>query len=389
MKPPFATRTAPLLVLFLAVSLLRSHGQDEFDINKYADVERLIPISLTGYSGEVERVLKYDLEVAGFRIVSPETAQYNISGSNNGHVEGRVADRIGKANLLAKRYQDAPPRLQAHAFADDVVLKLTGKPGIAQTKIVFKGGSGANAEIYVSDYDGANAVAVTRDNSFVAAPCFVPGRLALYYTSYKSGYPDIYFHDLAARERKIIANYPGLNTSAAVSPDGKKVAMILSKGGSPNLYVCNWDGTNLKQLTQGKDTASSPCWSPDGGTICFVSNEGTPSMYLISANGGSKRKLRTTGVGRATEPDWSPDGKWIVFTAQSREFTICRVSAQGGEAEILFAGEDPSWAPNSRTVVFTRRKQDKRVLSLLDVPSKRVKDVGQNLGSCSQPSWAK
>ena len=43
--------------------------------------------------------------------------------------------------------------------------------------------------------------------------------------------------------------YSGLNTSAAVSPDGSKVAMILSKSGSPNVWVCNADGTDLKQLT--------------------------------------------------------------------------------------------------------------------------------------------
>jgi hypothetical protein len=55
----------------------------------------------------------------------------------------------------------------------------------------------------------------------------------------------------------------------------------------------------------------------------------------------------------------------------------------------LVEGEDPSWAPNSRTVVFARRVGGKRILSLLDVPTKRVKDTAQVAGSRSQPSWAK
>jgi TolB protein len=392
MKSPFPMRSTRFIVLFCSMLISRSFAQEDLPpLERTSASVAPIPISLTGYSGEVQKVLKNDLEVMGFKVVNPETAQYNVTGSNEGQVEGRVTDRISKENVLAKRYQGAPLRVQTHAFADDIVLKITGKPGIAQTKITFKGGSGVNSEIFVADYDGANAVAVTKDRVIVAAPAWAPGRRALYYTSYKSGYPDIYSHDLNSGQRKIIANYPGLNTSAAVSPDGKKVALILSKGGSPNLYVCDADGTNLKQLTQGKDTASSPCWSPDSRTICFVSNEGTPSLYLIPAQGGAKRKLRTAGVGRATEPDWSPDGKWIVFTAQWKDFAICKVPAQGGEAEVLVAGEDPSWAPNSRTVIFTRRTQDKdkRVLSLLDVPTKQVKDVAQNSGSCSQPSWAK
>jgi Tol biopolymer transport system component len=95
------------------------------------------------------------------------------------------------------------------------------------------------------------------------------------------------------------------------------------------------------------------------------------------------------GAGSVTEPDWSPDGKTIVFTTMRSNFEICTVPAQGGEVTTLVSGEDPSWAPNSRTVVFTRRLKGKRVLSLLDVPTKRVKDVAQSLGSCSQPSWAK
>ena len=67
-----------------------------------------------------------------------------------------------------------------------------------------------------------------------------------------------------------------------------------------------------------------------------------------------------------------------------------RVLWIGGNATILASGEDPSWAPNSRTVIFTKRlKGGRRVLSLLDVPTKRYKDIPPVAGSCSQPSWAK
>jgi Tol biopolymer transport system component len=65
------------------------------------------------------------------------------------------------------------------------------------------------------------------------------------------------------------------------------------------------------------------------------------------------------------------------------------VPAGGGEATILVPGEDPSWSPNSRTVVFSRRAGNQRVLSLLDVPTKQVKDVSRISGSNSQPSWAR
>ncbi len=356
------------------------------------DPSQPIPISLRGYTGEAEAVLKFDLFVAGFDIVTEDSAMFNVMGNNASSVEGLVVDRAKNVLLENRRYSGGSLRSQAHAFADDIVLKLTGTNGIARTQIAFKGGSGANTEIYVADYDGFNPFAVTRDRALVAAPCWVPGQRMIFYTSYKSGYADVYSQSLATGERRAIAKYPGLNSSAAASPDGSRVALILSKAGSPDLYVCNADGSNLKQLTKTKEDESSPCWAPDGQSICFCSRTGgAPALYTISSDGSNMKRLKVVGAGSSlTEPDWSPDGRWIAFTVlRPRTFELYMVPATGGEAIRLAEGSDPSWAPNSRTLIFTRRAGGRDVLSLLDVNIKRFKDIPQNLGNCSQPSWAK
>jgi TolB protein len=361
------------------------------DLTKYATGVKRIAIAVSGYSGEVAKALKFDLEIAGFEFVGEERAQYLLKGGNNGQVEGRLSDAINKAAKFAKAYSGGSLRSQAHALADDVVEALTGKPGIARTKLAFKALRGENSEIYIADYDGHNAVAVTTDNTIVAAPCWAPGQRKLYYTTYKFGNPDIIAHNLNTGERQLIARYSGLNTSAAVSPEGRRVAMILSKGGSPDVYVADADGSNLRQLTRTREDESSPCWSPDGRTLCFAAKlEGRRVLAKVSAEGGPMQRLVTDNVANPSEPDWSPDGKLIAFTAQMGAFEICIVPARGGEARPLVAGEDPSWAPNSRTLVFARRVGGgKRVLSLLDVLTKQTKDLEQSLGACSQPTWAR
>lgn len=354
-----------------------------------ADPTQLVPVSIEGFSGEVLSALRFDLEVAGFKVTGPDEAVLRISGSNNPHVVGRVADR-NRASLLAKEYSGGSVRLQTHTFADEVV-GLLGRQGIARTKIAFKSGEGQYSEIYVADYDGHNAVAVTQDHTLTLFPAWVPGRRILFYTSYKAGNPDIYSHDLQTGTRRAFARYPGLNSGASVSPDGRHVAMVLSKGGSPDIYVSDIEGGNLRQLTRTREAESSPCWSPDSRTLCYSSREeGKSALYLISSDGSSKRRLRTDGAINSTEPDWSPDGKTIVFTANMGGFQICTVPAGGGSATPWVAGEDPSWAPNSRTVIFTRnRVKGRGVVSLLDVPTKQTKDIQQTSGSCSQPAWAK
>jgi len=399
MKQITISRLVLLAALLAPLATLKLSAQTtgKLVVPGEVDSSKLIPISMSGFSGEVATVLKFDLEVMGFKFEGPDTAQYLLNGKNNGNVEGHLTDRINKASLLAKAYTGGTLRSQAHALADDIVLTITRKKGIAQTKIAFKVDTGANSEIYVADYDGHNAQAVTKDNTIVAAPCWVPGRFALYYTSYKAGYPEIFSHDLSSGARRAFAQYGSLNTSAAVSPDGKRVAMILNKAGGQNVYVCDADGGNLKRLTTTKEGESSPCWSPDGQTICFASRtSGRAALYTVSASGGAMKRLTTAGVSNVTEPDWSPDGKTIIFTANVGGFRLCTVPANGGAVDLLIdprtnngiTGEDPCWAPNSRTVIFARRTKNGRVLSLLDVPTKQVKDVSRISGSNSQPSWA-
>src|ERR1051325_11581334 len=161
-------------------------AQPEIDLTKSHDANgwpRPVPVSISGFTGEVDGVLKTDLLFMGIENVSPEKAQYLISGSNASRVEGRVVARITKNQILAKAYTGGTLRSQTHALADDIALAITGKKGIAQTKIAFKAETGrGNGEIYIADYDGHNPQAVTHDQTIAAAPCWA-GRATLYYAS--------------------------------------------------------------------------------------------------------------------------------------------------------------------------------------------------------------
>jgi TolB protein len=345
-------------------------------------------VSVSGFTGDTESLLRFDLYVQGFNFTNADNAQYQIIGSNNGNLQGRVTDRYNKTTPLNKGYSGGSLVQQVHLFVDEFV-KLTGREPIAQTKIAFKRDTGANSEIFVADFDGNGTVPVTADNTIVAAPTWAPKELALYYTSYKLGNPDIFYHNLSTGQRRVFSRYSGLNTAAAASASGK-VAMILSKGGSPDVYDCMADGSGLLRLTATREDESSPCWSPDGEWICYATKvNGRRLLQKVRSTGGAPQTVPTPGVLSPSEPDWSPDGKWIAFTSQMANFEICVVPVGGGQVTELVAGEDPSWAPNSRTLIYTRREGGRRVLSLLDVPTKQYKDVSRITGSNSQPSWAK
>ncbi|MEY4916216.1 MAG: hypothetical protein RL616_129 [Verrucomicrobiota bacterium] len=385
-----------ILTLALAAVALNFSRAQEIKIEKPIDIlgqMKPIPVALTGFTGEAAEVLKFDLFVQGYAFVAPDVAQYVINGTDNGSVVGSVTDKYARKVILSRSYNGASLRRQAHAFADDIVQATTTLKPIGAGKVAFKSQrAGGSGEIYVADFDGFGAQSVTSDNTIVAKPAWVPGRMALYYTSYARSNPDIFYHSLSSGQRRVVAGYSGLNTSASVSPDGTKVAMILSKSGSPNVWVSDADGKNLKKLTSGLED-SSPCWSPDGKWICFATKKAERRrLAKIPAGGGEVVYLSTAGVSGPTEPDWSPDGKWIAFTSQTRDdFNICVMPADGGSVgpTALVAGQNPSWSPNSRTLVFNHGGNGHQMVSVLDVFTKQYKDCRRATGSNSQPAWAR
>lgn len=349
-----------------------------------------IPIAISGFTPEIQRILAFDLYVAGCKIVSNSEADFVVTGKYAGRLEGYV--KQGDNYVLRKAYNGANVRALAHAFADQVALLLNQVPGVASTRVAFKNRRGRSGEIFAADYDGHNAVQLTRDGSVVAAPAWGLNRTRLYYTSYLRGNPDIYMQEYSTGRRATIVRQAGSNLTPVPSPDGTKVAMVCSINGHPNLYVTDINGGNRRQLTFIKAGVSTPTWSPDSRWICYVSRESGPArLYKILASGGRAQRIHTGGISSCTEPDWSPDGKKIAFTTQGRGgFTLCITDLTTGKTERVVSGEDPTWAPNSRTIMFVKRRADQSYyLSLLDVPTKQVKDVPLNLGNASSPAWAR
>ena len=362
---------------------------------------KLIPIALMGYSGEVASVLKFDLEVMGCKIVPEAEASFTLKGAAEGAVKGELRDKAGNFGFNRK-YTGFGLRDQAHGLSNDVIEKLTGKPGVAQTRVLFKMKTGKRyEEVFLSDFDGHKPLALTNDKTLVGSPKWSPDNSEVYYTLWlkRGGIENttVLRQNMKTGARDVMARYRGLNTGGVLSPQGF-LAMILSKGGSPDVYVApsNWEfmknlkGEGLNRITATKEEESGISWSPNGQWLCFATRaRGKRMLVKVAAQGGNMIRVPTNGVLNPSEPSWSPDGKWIAFTSQMGGFNVCVVPSQGGEAKVIASGEGPTWAPNSRNLIFTRRGVNKRGLAIVDVPTKQVKMLPAFAGSASQPAWGK
>jgi Tol biopolymer transport system component len=110
------------------------------------------------------------------------------------------------------------------------------------------------------------------------------------------------------------------NTLFSVEPrwslNNQVVFMSLMSSSDLEIYVMNFDGSGLRQLTSGANNAD-PVWSPDGTRITFGSDrEGGNKLnvFAMNADGSQQEQLTHFDVpDEAGDTNWSSDGKKIAF----------------------------------------------------------------------------
>ena len=108
---------------------------------------------------------------------------------------------------------------------------------------------------------------------------------------------------------------------ARLSPDGQRVVYVISavdfKEGAykTDLWLVSFKGGEPRQLTRGPRRDDTPRWSPDGKRIAFLSDRsGSPQLWLIDPAGGEAEKLSDHKT-PVKDFAWAPDGQGIAFLA--------------------------------------------------------------------------
>ena len=290
-------------------------------------------------------------------------------------------------------------RRMAHKVADAVYSRITGEGPYFDSRVVFVAESGPKNErqkrLAVMDQDGANVQYLTDSSSIVLAPRFSPDGRQILFTSYVSGFPQIYLMDVATLQTRSLGQQEGTMTFAPrFSPDGNTVAFSLERGGNSDIYTMDLATGQVRQLTNAPSIETAPSFSPDGSQIVFESDRsGGQQIYIMPASGGEGVRI-SQGQGRYGTPVWSPRGDMIAFTKQNQgRFHIGVMLTDGGEERLLtssFLDEGPTWAPNGRVLMFTRETagaEGQAQLFAVDVAGLSLRPVPTE-GPASDPSWS-
>ncbi|MES2855276.1 MAG: hypothetical protein V4692_05410, partial [Bdellovibrionota bacterium] len=226
--------------------------------------------------------------------------------------------------VLGKTYKATigDVRTLAHTFSNDLVKAVSGQTGFFLSRIVVaRSTRPGEKEIFVLDWDGANAKQVTSHKSIAVSPTWSFDGKKLAYSAFtfhaneKSRNLDLFTYDLASGKRFIVSYRRGINSGASFLPDNRGLLLTISNSGNPDIYRMTTDGKSLTPLTKGGKGVMNvePVASPDGRKIAFSSDRGgNPMIYVMDIDGSNVKRLTFAGKYNSG-PAWSPDSKRIAF----------------------------------------------------------------------------
>ncbi|MCS6975201.1 MAG: hypothetical protein N2044_10695 [Cyclobacteriaceae bacterium] len=194
-------------------------------------------------------------------------------------------------------------------------------------------------DIFVADLKGKIIRQLTNTPGYDAEATVSPKGDKIVFTSMRNGDLDLYTMDLNGNNVKQITFDLGYDGGAFFSPDGSKIVFRASRPKTEEakreylenlkkglvaptemeIFVCNADGSNLRQVTNLGKANWAPFYHPSGKKILFSSNHASSrgfqfNLYMINEDGTGLERITFDPVFDSF-PMFSPDGKKLVFSS--------------------------------------------------------------------------
>ncbi|MDM7255706.1 MAG: Tol-Pal system beta propeller repeat protein TolB [Paracoccus sp. (in: a-proteobacteria)] len=174
---------------------------------------------------------------------------------------------------------------------------------------------------------------------------------------------------------------------AFVDETGPKDARIKRIG------VMDYDGANVRYLTDGSSLVLAPRFSPDGNRILFTSYaSGFPRVMEMDVNAARSRTI-TEQPGQSFSPRYSPDGRWIVYSQEQGGNTDIYLmeAASGAQRPLTNAPSietSPSFSPDGKQIVFESDRSGSQQLYVMPAGGGEPTRISFGQGRYGTPVWS-
>jgi len=207
------------------------------------------------------------------------------------------------------------------------------------------------------------------------------------FISNRTGRKEVYLADYDGAGVRQITHDNGLSVSPALSPDARKLVYTGYQAGYADIYLVDLATGSRVRFVKFPGSNSGGRFSPDGGRIaCTLSKDGNPELYVIGLGGGVRRLTHTRGS--ESSPAWSPDGSEILYACdETGAPQLYRIPSAGGQGRLLSTGygycTEPSWSPDGQRIAFNVRSGGGFAVAVMDLPGGVARIVAQG----ENPVW--
>jgi len=163
-----------------------------------------------------------------------------------------------------------------------------------------------NPEIYVMDLGSRQETRLTRSLAINTEPVWAPDGQSIYFTSDRSGRPQIYRVSASGGTPERVSFQGQQNLNAAVSYDGKQIAMVQANGNVYRIAIMDQSlGGQVRFISPGP-IDESPSFAPNASMLIYAATDGSRDVLYAVSNDGMVRQRLALADGDVRSPAWGP-----------------------------------------------------------------------------------
>ncbi|TAL84430.1 MAG: Tol-Pal system beta propeller repeat protein TolB [Rhodanobacter sp.] len=163
-----------------------------------------------------------------------------------------------------------------------------------------------NLEIFVLDLATHKETRLTHNLAIDTEPVWAPDGKSIYFTSDRSGQPQIYQIPSTGGTAQRITFQGQNNADAAVSYDGKQIAMVQGNGNVYRIAIMDKSLGNQVRFISPGPFDGSPSFAPNASMLLYSATEGRREVLYAVSDDGLVRQRLVLADGDVREPAWGP-----------------------------------------------------------------------------------
>jgi TolB protein len=173
------------------------------------------------------------------------------------------------------------------------------------TKLALSLSYTGNPEIYVMDLGSRQETRLTQGLAINTEPVWSPDGQSIYFTSDRSGRPQIYRVAASGGSPERISFQGQQNLNAAISYDGKQIAMVQADGNVYRIAIVDQSlGGQVRFISTGP-IDESPSFAPNASMLIYAADGSPDVLYAVSDDGMVRQRL-VLANGDVRQPAWGP-----------------------------------------------------------------------------------